>query len=89
MDDTNCIPPLPEFSFIAVAPVVFPMVMVLAAAPVPTFMARALASLPMLMAPPEEFMAKEPVESKSTVVAAVKVVAPVPPKGPIEIACHR
>ncbi len=73
-------PPVPEFNFRAVAPVALPMVMVLAATPVPTFMGSALASLPMLMAPPEELMEKTPVESKSTVVAAVRVVAPVPPR---------
>ena len=52
---------------------------VLAAAPVPTFIACATASSPILIAPAEEFSDIAPLPSKSTVVAADKVVAPVPP----------
>ena len=60
--------PVPEVKAIAVTPVLLPIVIVLAAAAVPTLIAWASASSPILIAPPVEFIA--------TPVAASTVTPP-------------
>ena len=57
--------------FRALAPEELPIVMVLAAAPVPMFIAWETASLPIPIAPPEELICRAPVASRSIVPEAI------------------
>ena len=55
--------PVPDVNCNAVAPVLLPIVIVLAAAPVPTLMGWATALLPILITPPAELIPKAPAAS--------------------------
>ena len=71
-------PPVPELITTPVAPVTLPTVIVLAAPPVPTFILKASASLPILIIPPDEFNSRIPSESSNNVSSESIVISPVP-----------
>ena len=76
---SKLIPPVPAFKSNAVANVLLPIVMVLAAAPVPIFIDCASVSLPILIAPADEFIERAPAESISNpVVPSCLIVASSP-----------
>ena len=76
---SNVIPPVPASISKAVAPVALPIVIVLAAAPVPIFMFWLTASLPILITPADELIERVPAESMSNpVLPSCLIIASLP-----------
>ena len=71
-------PPVPKLISNEVLPVVFPIVIVFAAAPVPIFIGWDALSLPILIAPELEFISITPSASRSIVLSESIIILPVP-----------
>ena len=76
---SKLIPPVPAFKSKAVVNVSLPIVMVLPDAPVPIFIACASVSLPILIAPADEFIERAPAESISNPVVPSCLIVAVSP----------